>query len=198
MCRFLPPRAAHRSGKAADGTRTHDLVLTKDALYQLSYSSTAKTGRRHRGAGPLGHERTPLGRAVVVSRSCRLRHSFTRDSIGTPPHQTLRLGRTLVAEPRKYRGHQGAVKHSAIPGQALRLTTPKSDRRTREPAPARRDTRSVDRAQPASSGVSRIIARRPDTLPDEPHQTTTLRPASIPVKHALPAFRYVAHGYRQY
>jgi hypothetical protein len=24
---------------AADGTRTHDLVLTKDALYQLSYSS---------------------------------------------------------------------------------------------------------------------------------------------------------------
>ena len=25
--------------KAADGTRTHDLVLTKDALYQLSYSS---------------------------------------------------------------------------------------------------------------------------------------------------------------
>ena len=25
--------------RAADGTRTHDLVLTKDALYQLSYSS---------------------------------------------------------------------------------------------------------------------------------------------------------------
>jgi hypothetical protein len=26
-------------GRAADGTRTHDLVLTKDVLYQLSYSS---------------------------------------------------------------------------------------------------------------------------------------------------------------
>ena len=25
--------------KAADGIRTHDLILTKDALYQLSYSS---------------------------------------------------------------------------------------------------------------------------------------------------------------
>lgn len=25
--------------EAADGTRTHDLVLTKDVLYQLSYSS---------------------------------------------------------------------------------------------------------------------------------------------------------------
>ena len=25
--------------RAADGTRTRDLVLTKDALYQLSYSS---------------------------------------------------------------------------------------------------------------------------------------------------------------
>ena len=31
--------------KAADGTRTHDLVLTKDALYQLSYSSPSS--RRH-------------------------------------------------------------------------------------------------------------------------------------------------------
>ena len=30
---------------AADGTRTHDLVLTKDALYQLSYSSTKSTTR---------------------------------------------------------------------------------------------------------------------------------------------------------
>lgn len=29
--------------KAADGTRTHDLVLTKDALYQLSYSSATQT-----------------------------------------------------------------------------------------------------------------------------------------------------------
>ena len=28
-----------RRYKAADGSRTHDLVLTKDALYQLSYSS---------------------------------------------------------------------------------------------------------------------------------------------------------------
>ncbi len=27
------------SFKAADGIRTHDLVLTKDALYQLSHSS---------------------------------------------------------------------------------------------------------------------------------------------------------------
>src|SRR5262249_4749932 len=32
----LMPRAISR---AADGNRTHDLVLTKDALYQLSYSS---------------------------------------------------------------------------------------------------------------------------------------------------------------
>ena len=31
-----------RRPKAADGTRTRDLVLTKDALYQLSYSSAAK------------------------------------------------------------------------------------------------------------------------------------------------------------
>ena len=37
---------SHRNGqlfrslhKAADGNRTHDLILTKDALYQLSYSS---------------------------------------------------------------------------------------------------------------------------------------------------------------
>ena len=30
--------------KAADGIRTHDLVLTKDALYQLSYSSQAVLG----------------------------------------------------------------------------------------------------------------------------------------------------------
>ena len=29
------------NARAADGTRTHGLVLTKDALYQLSYSSTA-------------------------------------------------------------------------------------------------------------------------------------------------------------
>ena len=28
--------------EAADGTRTHDLVLTKDALYQLSYSSLSE------------------------------------------------------------------------------------------------------------------------------------------------------------
>src|SRR5215471_16848002 len=28
-----------KSSKAADGNRTRDLVLTKDALYQLSYSS---------------------------------------------------------------------------------------------------------------------------------------------------------------
>jgi hypothetical protein len=41
---FLPPplsaRRADRSVLvAADGIWTHDLVLTKDALYQLSYSS---------------------------------------------------------------------------------------------------------------------------------------------------------------
>src|SRR5262249_49016071 len=30
--------------RAADGNRTHDLVLTKDALYQLSYSSMGNFG----------------------------------------------------------------------------------------------------------------------------------------------------------
>ncbi len=33
----------HCCPKAADGTRTHDLVLTKDALYQLSYSSPSSS-----------------------------------------------------------------------------------------------------------------------------------------------------------
>ena len=37
--------------EATDGIRTHDLVLTKDALYQLSYSSrnTDEAGHRHIG-----------------------------------------------------------------------------------------------------------------------------------------------------
>src|SRR5882724_6568957 len=36
-CRLQRPLP--NSQKAADGNRTRDLVLTKDALYQLSYSS---------------------------------------------------------------------------------------------------------------------------------------------------------------
>ena len=38
----------HRA-RAADGIRTRDLVLTKDALYQLSYSSTPQLPRAARG-----------------------------------------------------------------------------------------------------------------------------------------------------
>ena len=33
------PHHQVRETRAADGTRTHDLILTKDVLYQLSYSS---------------------------------------------------------------------------------------------------------------------------------------------------------------
>jgi hypothetical protein len=47
-CRCLGPKYLHL---AADGNWTHDLVLTKDALYQLSYSSTIKdlpeTAQKH-------------------------------------------------------------------------------------------------------------------------------------------------------
>ena len=34
--------------KAADEIRTHDLVLTKDALYRLSYSSLSFDGKQNR------------------------------------------------------------------------------------------------------------------------------------------------------
>ena len=34
-----PPSHLHAPQRAADGIRTHDLILTMDALYQLSYSS---------------------------------------------------------------------------------------------------------------------------------------------------------------
>ena len=37
----------YRLERAADGTRTHDLVLTKDALYQLSYSSGKSVAISH-------------------------------------------------------------------------------------------------------------------------------------------------------
>ncbi len=52
------PMTHQEASKAADGTRTHDLVLTKDALYQLSYSSDGQSGRResnpHNQLGRLG------------------------------------------------------------------------------------------------------------------------------------------------
>ncbi len=37
-------RKTHSHPKAADGTRTRDLVLTKDALYQLSYEGNENCG----------------------------------------------------------------------------------------------------------------------------------------------------------
>ena len=40
----LTPQRSKRH-KAADGNRTRDLVLTKDALYQLSYSSNLVLAR---------------------------------------------------------------------------------------------------------------------------------------------------------
>ena len=55
--------------RAADGNRTHDLFLTKEVLYQLSYSSdTVESGRwdsnpRHpawkAGTLPLSYTRIP-------------------------------------------------------------------------------------------------------------------------------------------
>ena len=42
------PRQSELSPEAADGTRTHDLVLTKDVLYQLSYSSGSSVFPRSR------------------------------------------------------------------------------------------------------------------------------------------------------
>ncbi len=47
----MPPHANKIIPKAADGTRTHDLVLTKDALYQLSYSSTLGAFNHKRAKG---------------------------------------------------------------------------------------------------------------------------------------------------
>ena len=35
----LIPQPTEQFTRAADGIRTHDLILTKEALYQLSYSS---------------------------------------------------------------------------------------------------------------------------------------------------------------
>ena len=53
--------------EAADGSRTHDLILTKDALYQLSYSSVEP-------AGPRPHHRAGAGwRHSGIAASTRLR-----------------------------------------------------------------------------------------------------------------------------
>jgi hypothetical protein len=46
-------RSGWTGSKAADGNRTHDLVLTKDALYQLSYSSENRPDAA--GDGYRGH-----------------------------------------------------------------------------------------------------------------------------------------------
>ena len=67
---------------AADGTRTHDLVLTKDALYQLSYSSLcqppttavsrgshAATGRGRPAGGMAPHIQQPPPSIVPLASS---------------------------------------------------------------------------------------------------------------------------------
>lgn len=41
------PSTTRSSPRAADGARTHDLLLTKEVLYQLSYSSDLDTEGRH-------------------------------------------------------------------------------------------------------------------------------------------------------
>ena len=50
--------------RAADGTRTHDLVLTKDALYQLSYSSRDVTICHQRAA--LAGQSNAVSAAALV------------------------------------------------------------------------------------------------------------------------------------
>src|SRR5579872_3767349 len=57
--------------KAADGNRTRDLVLTKDALYQLSYSSRIFiTPHSHRPSLAPSRPRKP-GRIICARRKCQ-------------------------------------------------------------------------------------------------------------------------------
>jgi hypothetical protein len=55
---------------AADGTWTHDLVLTKDALYQLSYSSdkqsTVNCSAKHKRNGDSTLRTRPLQKPTVA------------------------------------------------------------------------------------------------------------------------------------
>ena len=64
-------RNVRRYTKAADGNRTRDLVLTKDALYRLSYSSTPPA--------------RPLPNAIAVGAQT----TFT-ERLGAVPNAPLR------------------------------------------------------------------------------------------------------------
>ncbi len=75
-----------REAKAADGIRTRDLVLTKDALYQLSYSS------RSQNTAPLPRgkpRRIAGGNRSYQPPADRLR-SFFVVALTNPPPQPIR------------------------------------------------------------------------------------------------------------
>ncbi len=62
----------HRAGyRAAGGIRTHDLVLTKDALYQLSYSSQSRANPAGPASGKVPQDTRTSVRAPVLPRPWR-------------------------------------------------------------------------------------------------------------------------------
>ena len=133
--------------KAADGIRTRDLVLTKDALYQLSYSSRG-TGRHAFNAIPLSLISHPelilsLRRFLPLSQKFRKRVkgiepsssawkavalplSYTR--VGThhsSPAEPVFLNSTVVKKSVRvwrYQGANGGCRIRTCEGNAIRFT----------------------------------------------------------------------------
>ena len=148
---YIRCRVQHARRKAADGTRTRDLVLTKDALYQLSYSSTGVD------AVPSSKQPTvkqPLNRPTNVRLwvGWFFTERRNRNYVQTPREPSVRSIQTWSGlEPREYNYLYRRVKRYSHPTPPPGTKPPRvQPSGVRTPAPRTRFSRD----RPGCTGQS--------------------------------------------